>query len=238
MGLSCPCCSSKDIKNIDQFNRKFVADSFNTKIKLNTKKCTLKNIGQKGFNDFCSLNLKEITILNLSNNNIEDLTALKNFSAPKLEKLDLSNNSIRDIDIFQELKYPLTKLDLRYNLITDIKIFKDDNIFPKLTELYLDNNNFDSEKNEENENIMNHLKERMKKNMEKYKLKYENNDDNKSIKAKNDKFIIINFSDKDKRVETLKNDNKSEETSFDQLTYNTLRLKSGVENSDTNSYKS
>ena len=85
---------------------------------------------------------------------------------------------------------------------------------------------------------MNHLKERMKKNMEKYKLKYENNDDNKSVKAKNDKFIIINFSDKDKRVETLKNDNKSEETSFDQLTYNTLRLKSGVENSDTNSYKS
>ena len=233
MGLSCPCCWYKDIENIDQFNRKFVAERYNTKIELNTKKCRLNNIGQKGFSDFCFLNLKEITILNLSNNNIDDITVLKNFRGPKLEELDLSYNSIRDINIFQELKYPLKELDLRYNLIIDIKLFKDDNIFPKLTKLYLDNNFIDS-KNEENENIMNHLKERMKKNMEKYIIKYENNDNNykkrfKRIKTINDKFILpeenkINIFDKDKsKLKPIK----------------TLKLKNGdVENNDTNSYNS
>ena len=262
MGVACPCCSFIDIKNIDNFNKKFFrTENLNTKIKLETKKCILNNIGQEGFINFCSLYLKDITILNLSNNNIEDITALQNFRAPKLEKLDLSYNSINDITIFQKLKYPLKELDLRYNLITDITIFKNDNIFPKLTKLYLNNNDFDSE-NIENENIMNHLKERMEKNMEKYELQYINDDDSykkglRSVKTINDKFILpndekkINILDKDaiQRVGTLKKNNEGEKALFDECIQdidivqskliNTLKLKSeDINNCDTNSSNS
>ena len=264
MGVSC--CYYRDIQKIDVFNIQFHSkENTNTKIGLETKKCTLNSIGQKGFIDFCSLYLSKITSLNLSNNNIEDITALEKFRAPYLEELDLSYNSIRKIDIFEKLKYPLKELDLRYNLIYDITIFKNDNIFPDLTKLYLNNNYFDSE-NIENENIINHLKERMIKKKENSDLKYKNNDINyekglKSVKTINDKFITqnekkINIFDKDaiQRVETLKKDNEDQKELFDECIMNidnayksilksqsikTLKVKSeDVENFDTNSYNS
>ena len=234
------CCFPNDIYNIDLFNKKYNdTDYENTKIELKTKECILHNIGEEGFIQFCSLNLIEITFLNLSNNNIENITALQNFKAPKLEKLDLSYNSIINIDILENLKYPLKELDLRYNAINDITIFKNDNVLPKLTKLFLNNNYFDSE-DKENENIMIHLNERMKKNIENSCLEYKNNDSDyqsalTSIKTINDKFLDssekkINIFDKDAidRIETLKNKNEGEKDQFDECIQNINKVQRSV----------
>ena len=234
------CCFPNDKYYIDLFNQKYhnVCDS-NTKIKLETKDCTLHNIGEEGFIKFCSLNLRKIIFLNLSHNNIEKIFALKDFKAPNLEKLDLSYNSINKIDIFIHLKYPLKELDLRYNSIDDITIFKNDNVFPTLTILFLNNNSYNSE-DKENEDIMKHLNERMKKNMKNSSLEYKNNDDAyqnalKSVKTINDKFIIpnekkINIFDKDviNRIETLKSKNEDEQKKFDECIQNINKFKSSM----------
>lgn len=245
MGVSC--CSTEDTINIDNFNKNYIEKNYdNTKIEVSMKNCKLHDIGQEGFKYFCSLHLKYIEILNLSNNNIEDITVLENFRAPKLKNLDLSYNSIKDINIFKEINYPLLEeLDLRYNLIIDISIFKTDNIFPKLTKLYLNNNYFDSN-DKENEDIMIHLNERMKKNFENSDLKYGNNDNNyknvlKNIKTLKDKFIIdddknkINIFDKNaiNKIETLKtnqNEDKEVQAQFDEIIKNIKTLKISSEN--------
>ena len=116
------CCFSKGTEIIDKFNMDYKdRDYDNTKIELSMKICKLHNIGEEGFNQFCSIfcsiKLNFIEFLYLSNNNISDITELKNFKTPKLKNLDLSCNSIKNIDIFQKIRFQNYKIKMMKNII-------------------------------------------------------------------------------------------------------------------------
>ena len=116
------CCFSKGIEIFGKFNMDYKDNDYdNTKIELSMKICKLHNISEKCFNQFCSIfcsiKLNFIEFLYLSNNNISEITELKNFKTPKLKYLDLSCNSIKNIDIFQKIKFQNYHIKMMKNII-------------------------------------------------------------------------------------------------------------------------
>ena len=86
--------------------------------------------------------------LYLSKNNISNIDILSDLNIKKLKILWLSNNNISSIDVFEKVKFPeLVKLGLNKNNINDIGVFQKGKAkFPRLFELYLNDNIFNKDK--------------------------------------------------------------------------------------------
>ena len=158
-----------NIKNFSKFLKGFnllylFNKYFNCNIKSNDKKINLKDkeIGDFGFQLLCRLNLEELEYLILSNNNISNIDDLKYLFSPKLKRLNLGHNNIRNINIFQNINFPLEELDLSSNRIDNIKVFENmnNNGLKNLRKLKLFCNNFKLDQN--NINIQNQIKEKLK----------------------------------------------------------------------------
>ena len=109
----------------EYFNLKFGVELKGNEIKINLNG---KNIGNIEFNLFTALEFKNLEEIDLSNNNISNIEALKDFSAPKLKKIDLSFNKISNIKVLKELsqdKKDLENINLRNNLNEDFAVLKE-----------------------------------------------------------------------------------------------------------------
>ena len=119
------------------------------KIKLNNK--NIDNLTLNLLSDIEFKNLKEI---NLSNNIISDISPLKKFR--NLKKINLSNNKIDKIDSLKEISEnnkEIESLNLSNNSIENAEILKK-NIFPKMQEINLDQNNLLQKDIDEIKNII------------------------------------------------------------------------------------
>ena len=149
----------KGSKSLDLFN-----NYFNCNIKSNDTKINLKDkeIGDFGFKLFCKLNLDNLEQLILTNNNISNIDDLKNLSSKKLNKLNLGHNNIRNINIFQNIDFPLKELDLSSNRIDNINVFEsmNNNGLKNLEKLKLYCNNFKLD--QKNNNIQDQIKKKLK----------------------------------------------------------------------------
>ena len=149
------------------------------KIELNNK--NIDNLTLNLLSDIEFKNLKEI---NLSNNMISDISPLKKFK--NLKKIDLSNNKIDNIDSLKEISEnnkEIESLNLSKNSIDNADILKT-NIFPKIQEINLDQNNLLQKDIDEIKNIK----------IDKSKINFKNKNKTKhEINIKEDLAEIHNF---------------------------------------------
>ena len=194
----------KGTNTLDLFNKNFKCN-----IKSNDKKINLKDkeIGDFGFKLFCKIKFENLEQLILANNNISNIDDLKNLASPYLNKLNLRHNNIRNINIFQDLKFPLKDLDLSSNRIDNINIFEsmNNNGLKNLEKLKLFYNNFKLD--EKNNNIQKQIKEKLKE-----KFEEEKNEDFSENLKKIDNFNLsynttININDKTIDLSLIKTNN-------------------------------
>jgi len=123
-----------------------------------------KNIDNLTLNLLSDIEFKNLKEINLSNNMISDISPLKKFK--NLKKIDLSNNKIDNIDSLKEISEnnkEIECLNLSNNSIDNADILKN-NIFPKIQEINLDQNNLLQRDIDEIKNIK----------MDKNKINYSN----------------------------------------------------------------
>ena len=123
-----------------------------------------KNIDNLTLNLLSDIEFKNLKEINLSNNMISDISPLKKFK--NLKKIDLSNNKIDNIDSLKEISEnnkEIECLNLSNNSIDNADILKT-NIFPKIQEINLDQNNLLKKDIDEIKNIK----------MDKNKINYSN----------------------------------------------------------------
>ena len=190
MGLSYPIKVKDNEEAIINFNKKYKElNEKNSEIKERIIECVLHNIGQEGFNSLCRLKLDNLTVLYLSENNISNIKSFGNFHLKCIKRLDLSYNKIKNIDIFEEVKYPLEYLDLQNNIINNIDIFKNKNTLKSLKTVLLNNNDLDFDK-EEIKSILSNIRKRAISNNGSTS-EYSNNEDYRflinKVKTINDK---------------------------------------------------
>ena len=183
----------KGYNSLDLFNK-----NFNCNIKSYDKKINLKEkeIGDVGLKLFCKLKFEKLEQLILENNKISNIDDLKYLSCPKLNKINLGHNNIRNINILQNINFPLEELDLSSNRIDNINVFENmsNNGLKKLKKLNLYCNNFKLD--EMNNNIQKQIKEKLKD-----KFNGEENEEFSKILKKIDNFnasynTAININDK------------------------------------------
>ena len=210
--------------------------SFNCNIKSNDKKINLKNkeIGDFGFQLLCKLNLEELEQLILSNNNISNIDDLKFLTSRKLKKLNLGHNNIRNVNIFQNINFPLEELDLSSNRIDNINVFENlkNNCLKDLQKLKLYCNNFKLDQN--NKNIQKQLKEKLKD-----KFNGEENEEFSKILNIIDNFndlykTTININEKEIDLSLIKTNNNDYSQMLEQLKHpNARTIKLGkIENNN------
>ena len=158
------------ISNIDERDsdiriqkiEKMILDMINNKLGINLSgnetniDLSNKSIGDTEFKLFTSITFKNLEQLNLQNNNINIIDSLSIFNAPKLKMIDLSSNKISNIYCLRNASEKLPLLEtllLNFNKIDNIDIL-DEEIFPQLREINLDNNYFDPNSSK-NKNILN-----------------------------------------------------------------------------------
>lgn len=247
MGPIC-CIETSVIDKIDSFMQEFGnLDSRNSIISEKMIECTLHEIGQIGFEKFCELKLKYIKVLYLGNNEIANITFLENCDFPHLEKLSLDRNKIKNVDVFEKVKYPLEYLDLTYNMINDISIFAKEKTLPNLKKLLLSENDFNS-KDEKTQNILSNIKEKINKNKNS-ELEYSDDPSYQSVIKKintiNDKYINesqdkIGIFDKNikqslHRIKTQNNLNEEDGKEIDNLIPEITNIKKLANSPDDNS---
>ena len=117
---------------------------------------SLNNNALSNIEDLKSISFPKLKELYLSKNKINDIDILGELELPELNILWLSDNNIINIDVLENVKFPkLLKLNLSKNKIKDISVLAHKKAkFPQLYELYLYDNEFDTNKFSE---IMNYL---------------------------------------------------------------------------------
>jgi Leucine-rich repeat (LRR) protein len=117
---------------------------------------SLNNNALSNIEDLKSISFPKLKELYLSKNKINDIDILGELELPELNILWLSDNNIINIDVLENVKFPkLLKLNLSKNKIKDISVLAHKKAkFPQLYELYLNDNEFDTNKFSE---IMNYL---------------------------------------------------------------------------------
>ena len=110
----------------------------------------------ENIDDLKSISFPKLRELYLSKNKISKIDILSELELPELNILWLSDNNIINIEVLEKVNFPkLLKLNLSKNKIKDISVLaKKKAKFPQLFELYLNDNEFDTNKFSE---IMNYL---------------------------------------------------------------------------------
>ena len=133
-----------------KISQKILLDTFNSKLNTNFNgyetKIDLSNrliLSNTELGILSLLKLSNLEELNLKNNDIENIDALQNLNAPNLRILDISSNKIKDLSSLRSISFNLNKLEkinLSNNKITDIKILNNEDLFPEVQEINLENN--------------------------------------------------------------------------------------------------
>ena len=141
-----------------------------------------KNLSNMELNLISEIKFKNLEEINISHNNLSDIAPLKKFT--KIKKIDLSFNKIKDITVFKEISKnnkEIEIINLSHNSIKNVDILKEENLFPCIIEINLDNNNISKKDIKEIKNII------LEKNKIKKKMIIKNKINNN--KSKN---LIIN----------------------------------------------
>ena len=142
-----------------------------------------KNIDNLTLNLLSDIEFKNLKEINLSNNIISDISPLKKFK--NLKKINLSNNKIVSIGSLKEISEnnkEIESINLSNNSINNDDILKT-NIFPKMKEINLDQNNLLQKDIDEIKNII----------MDKNKIKIIYNNKNNDIRIAEDLTEFKNF---------------------------------------------
>ena len=140
-----------ELKNLKQLNLR--SNKISSLSFLSRKEFPFLEILSLNDNEIISIDeLKTVSFpilkeLYLSKNKINNIDVLEQIKTPKLNTLWLSNNNIISINILEKVYFPLLlKLSLSKNKINDISVFTNKKVkLPNLYELYLDDNNFDTQ---------------------------------------------------------------------------------------------